>query len=65
MASLAGAYVPGGDRLAWIAFDLPAQVRRPALLGRDDRGALHLEETILLGDEDAFWHAPVLLALHC
>ena len=60
---LAGAYAPGGERFTWIAFDLPVSVRAPSLLVRDDLGALHLEETILISDEDAIWHAPVLLSL--
>ena len=61
--ALAGSYTPGGERYAWFAFDLPANVHGPSLLVRDDLGALHVEETILIGDEDALWHARELLSL--
>ena len=61
--ALAGPLVPNGARDMWLAFDLPLSVRAPALWVRDDLGATHPEEKILIGDEDAVFHAPVLLAL--
>lgn len=59
---LAGAGVPGGERCAWVAFDLPATLRNPASLVLDDRGALHPAQAVLVGDR-APRHAPVSLAL--
>ena len=61
--ALAGPLAPNGARDRWFAFDLPAAVRTPALWVKDDLGATHVEEKILIGDEDAVFHAPVLLAL--
>jgi hypothetical protein len=53
----------GGSYTVKVVFDVPQDVAGPRLLVREGAGLSRLLERVLIGDEDALWHRPTLLAL--